>query len=402
MESIEKQFFFSQYQVLDVIRETAQNKVERIFYNPRQSVCVLKIYYGRNLEAIYLKLKKIHHLNLATVYDVLYCDGNTYIVEENIDGETLAEHLQMEGVFSEKEVISIIKEICDGLDLLHGQNPPLIHRDIKPSNIMLRSDGSVKLIDFDTVRCYKEAENQDTILLGTKEYASPEHYGYGQTGVSSDIYSIGVTMHEMLTGKILENHKAIYKGKLLPVIKHCIQVDSTKRFHSVQELQKVLSTYESPWGVLSRNRKKIEMFCIILFLIAIIGGFWKAEIVFIEKRVASQMIDESKDDFIGKTGTYISTRGGTERYINMEVYDSGNYTMNITFKSMTHGGVISAQGKIIGKYLAEAEGKNVSFSLEWTDVGEVVVTRNGSTGYSDFDEFTENETFINNSYYQAG
>ena len=115
MESIEKQFFFSQYQVLDVIRETAQNKVERIFYNPRQSVCVLKIYYGRNLEAIYLKLKKIHHLNLATVYDVLYCDGNTYIVEENIDGETLAEHLQMEGVFSEKEVISIIKEICDGL-----------------------------------------------------------------------------------------------------------------------------------------------------------------------------------------------------------------------------------------------------------------------------------------------
>lgn len=263
MESIEKQFFFSQYQVLDVIRETAQNKVERIFYNPRQSVCVLKIYYGRNLEAIYLKLKKIHHLNLATVYDVLYCDGNTYIVEENIDGETLAEHLQMEGVFSEKEVISIIKEICDGLDLLHGQNPPLIHRDIKPSNIMLRSDGSVKLIDFDTVRCYKEAENQDTILLGTKEYASPEHYGYGQTGVSSDIYSIGVTMHEMLTGKILENHKAIYKGKLLPVIKHCIQMDSTKRFHSVQELKKVLSTYESPWGVLSRNRKKMGMFCVM-------------------------------------------------------------------------------------------------------------------------------------------
>lgn len=69
---------------------------------------------------------------------------------------------------------------------------------------------------------------------------------------------------------------------------------------------------------------------------------------------------------------------------------------------MTHGGVVSAQGKIMGKYVAEAEGKNVSFSLEWTDDGEVVVTRKGSTGYSDFDEFTENETFIDNSYYQVG
>lgn len=56
----------------------------------------------------------------------------------------------------------------------------------------------------------------------------------------------------------------------------------------------------------------------------------------------------------------------------------------------------------MGKYVAEAEGKNVSFSLEWTDDGEVVVTRKGSTGYSDFDEFTENETFIDNSYYQVG
>ena len=78
----------------------------------------------------------------------------------------------------------------------------LIHRDIKPGNVMLRSDGSVKLIDFDTVRSYKDTKNQDTVLLGTKEYASPEHYGYGQTGITSDIYSVGVMMHEMLTGKI--------------------------------------------------------------------------------------------------------------------------------------------------------------------------------------------------------
>lgn len=402
MESIEKQFFFSQYHVLDLIRDTSKSKIERVFYNPCQSVCILKTYYDRDLEEIYLKLKGIHHPNLTTVYDVLYCDGNTYIVEENIDGETLAEYLQINGKFSEKEVIFIIKEVCSGLEVLHNQNPPLIHRDIKPGNIMMRSDGSIKLIDFDTVRCYKEKESQDTILLGTKEYASPEHYGYGQTGIGSDIYSIGVTMHEMLTGKMLENHKVIYKGKLRSVICHCIQVDSAKRFHSVQELKKTLSTYENPWGGLSRNRRKIGILCVASFLAIVAGAFWKMKIVSIEKNVASQMISENKDDFIGKMGTYISTRGGTESYINMDVYDCGNHTINITFRSMTHGGVVSAQGKIMGKYVAEAEGKNVSFSLEWTDDGEVVVTRKGSTGYSDFDEFTENETFIDNSYYQVG
>lgn len=283
MESIEKQFFFSQYHVLDLIRDTSKSKIERVFYNPRQSVCILKTYYDRDLEEIYLKLKGIHHPNLTTVYDVLYCDGNTYIVEENIDGETLAEYLQINGKFSEKEVIFIIKEVCAGLEVLHNQNPPLIHRDIKPGNIMMRSDGSIKLIDFDTVRCYKEKESQDTILLGTKEYASPEHYGYGQTGIGSDIYSIGVTMHEMLTGKMLENHKVIYKGKLRSVICHCIQVDSAKRFHSVQELKKTLSTYENPWGGLSRNRRKIGILCVASFLAIVAGAFWKMKIVSIEK-----------------------------------------------------------------------------------------------------------------------
>ena len=213
MESLEKQFFFSRYQSLDVIEESEKSKVERVFYTPRQTACVVKTYYNRNLEELYRRLKEIHHKNLEAVYDAFFCDGNTYVVEELIDGETLAEYIQMEGLFTEKEVLSIIKEVCDGLEKLHSQNPPLIHRDIKPGNVMLRSDGSVKLIDFDTVRSYKDTKNQDTVLLGTKEYASPEHYGYGQTGITSDIYSVGVMMHEMLTGKILENHKTVYKGR---------------------------------------------------------------------------------------------------------------------------------------------------------------------------------------------
>lgn len=277
METLEKQFFFSQYRLLDVIAESPKSKVERVFYIPRQTVCVVKTYYNRNLEELYQRLKEIHHKNLTTVYDVFFCNGDTYVVEEHIDGETLAEHIEMEGVFTEKEVISIMKQVCDGLQQLHCQNPPLIHRDIKPSNVMLRSDGSVKLIDFDTVRSYKEAKKQDTVLLGTEEYASPEHYGYGQTGITSDIYSAGVMMHEMLTGKILENHKTVYEGRFLPVINRCIQVDSGKRFRSVEELKKMLITYEKPWGILSRNKWKIAIFCTCVFVIVIGGSVWNAK-----------------------------------------------------------------------------------------------------------------------------
>ena len=124
--------------------------------------------------------------------------------------------------------------------------------------------------------------------------------------------------------------------------------------------------------------------------------------VWYNKETENEVIDQNADSFIGAMGQYISTSGGTENYVNMEIYDSGNDSINITFKSMTHGGVVSAQGKIIGSDTVEADWNNVHFTLEWTDAGNVLVTREGSTGYSDFDKFTEYETFINNFYYQEG
>ena len=124
--------------------------------------------------------------------------------------------------------------------------------------------------------------------------------------------------------------------------------------------------------------------------------------VWYNKETENEVTDQNADSFIGAMGQYISTSGGTENYVNMEIYDSGNGSINITFKSMTHDGVISAQGKITGSDTVEADWNNVHFTLEWTDAGNVLVTREGSTGYSDFNNFTEYETFINNSYYQVG
>ena len=277
VESKECQFFFSQFKCIRTITVSEKRKIEQIFYEPRQMPCVLKTYYSRDLSEVYQKLKAIRHENLAVIYDILFCDGNTYVIEENIDGETLAEHLKNYGPFPEKDVIAIVEKVCKALEKLHCQTPPLIHRDIKPSNIMLREDGTVKLIDFDTARYHKESGECDTILLGTKEYASPEHYGYGQTDITSDIYSIGAMMNELLTGEVLVNHKATYKGRLLPLINRCIQVDSDKRFQSVRELRRVLVSYQKPWGILIRNKKKIVSCVVAAMVVAMLLSSFVAE-----------------------------------------------------------------------------------------------------------------------------
>lgn len=305
VENLENQFFFGQFKSVCTIAESEKCRVELIFYEPRQTVCVLKTYFNRDLSDVYCKLKQICHENLVAVYDVLFFDGKTYVIEENIDGATLAERLCMQGTFSEKEVISITEKVCEAMKQLHNQTPPLIHRDIKPSNVMIQEDGTIKLIDFETVRTYRENNTKDTVLLGTEEYASPEHYGYGQTDVTSDIYSIGVMMNELLTGEILAEHKATYKGKLLPVINRCIQIDYNKRFQSVQELQNVLSTYEKTWGILLRNKKKFFAGCVgILVILVLSAGYIKnrmqwpnLEQAYFEEVSPRELLENAKVDY---------------------------------------------------------------------------------------------------------
>lgn len=318
---------------------SGKSKVEQIFYTPRQTICVLKTYFNRDLSEIYQRLKSIRHENLAVIYDVLFYDGNTYVIEENIDGETLAEHLNIHGVFSEKEVIHIIETVCNALEQLHCQQPPLIHRDIKPSNVMLRQDGTIKVIDFDTVRAYKEKGERDTVLLGTKEYASPEHYGYGQTDITSDIYSIGVTMNELLTGEMLDNHKATYKGRLLAVINQCIEVDSGRRFQTVKELRKMLSSYQKPWGFLFRSKKKIIAGTVLAaILMAAAGVILGRREVWpdLEKAYKEEIspftllenakVDKKLEELLGKEYSYVKecmyAIGPDIRYID------GNYFMS--------------------------------------------------------------------------
>lgn len=238
MSNIRYEFIMSQITPIRDMKENEKIKISFVFYQGCQGPCVFKVCKNRDLSQIYEALMEVRHPNLAVIYDCVYENGNTYVLEEYIPGKTLAELLEENGTFSEEETRRIMMQLCDGLEVLHRHEPSIIHNDIKASNIMIREDGAVKLFDFDISRTYKEGSYKNTKLMGTYEYAAPEHYGFGQSEPCTDIYSLGVTMHEMLTGTGLDHeHNVTYEGTLEQVIRKCVEIDRKKRYASTALLK---------------------------------------------------------------------------------------------------------------------------------------------------------------------
>lgn len=148
-------------------------------------------------------LSRLSHPHLPKIYDYFTDGGRWYIAMEFIDGETLLDYLEKthEHHLSVTEVLNIGIQLCTVLDYLHTRQPPIIFRDLKPSNVMRITNGHLYLIDFGTARLFKADQNHDTDLLGSSGYAPPEQYGKSQTTPRSDIYSLGATLHHILTGK---------------------------------------------------------------------------------------------------------------------------------------------------------------------------------------------------------
>lgn len=147
-------------------------------------------------------LQGLKHPALPRISD-LFAQGEDrwYLVMDYIEGETLEAIAKKRGPISEAEVLDWAKQLCEILDYLHNQIPPVIFRDLKPSNIMLTSRGEIKLIDFGIARHFKHGLSSDTIAYGSIGFSAPEQYGDGrQTDARSDIYSLGATLHYLLTG----------------------------------------------------------------------------------------------------------------------------------------------------------------------------------------------------------
>ncbi len=181
-------------------------------------------------------LSDIRDDNLMTVYDVKLTGDLCLSLCEYIEGVTLEKAAQNRGLFSEEETKRVASGICSGLEALHKRS--IVHKDIKPSNVMLDKNGRVRIIDYDIVRISRKNASRDTDILGTAGFASPEHYGFGQTDPRSDIYSVGALMNYLLTG-CLPSQKQ-YSGSLSPVIERCIETDPDNRYSSARQLRDVL------------------------------------------------------------------------------------------------------------------------------------------------------------------
>jgi hypothetical protein len=147
-------------------------------------------------------LRRLRHSNLPRVYERFSEGARHYLVMEFVDGQTLEQRQQAAGgrALPEAEVMDWARQLCSVLTYLHGQNPPIIFRDLKPANVMVTPQGRVKLIDFGIARVFNPARVKDTQVLGTPGFAPPEQYGKAQTDPRADVYALGVTLYQMLTG----------------------------------------------------------------------------------------------------------------------------------------------------------------------------------------------------------
>jgi serine/threonine protein kinase len=149
-----------------------------------------------------LLLARMRHPAIPLLYDYFLENGQWYLVMEYVPGSTLSAYMREHAPLPPLEAINYALQMCDVLDYLHRQNPPIVFRDLKPANIILHPDGRLMVVDFGIARYFKEGQFNDTTDFGSPGYASPEQYeGTGQTDARSDLFSLGVIIHEMLSGQ---------------------------------------------------------------------------------------------------------------------------------------------------------------------------------------------------------
>jgi tetratricopeptide (TPR) repeat protein len=195
----------------------------------------------------------LHHSRMPAYRDDFASDGHRFLVMEYIPGMNLEERqLHAHAPLPEREVLHWMIDICDVLNYLHRQRPPIIVRDLKPANVMITPSDEARLIDFGIARRYKPGQRTNTENLGTMTYASPEHLGRTQTDQRSDIYSLGATMFHLLTnheptpletpfpGKLRQYQPLLSTATEAAVIK-AMQIDPKQRFQSASELRDALA-----------------------------------------------------------------------------------------------------------------------------------------------------------------
>ncbi len=215
-----------------VFRHTDRGSVFLVRHEITKTPYIFRVFEGS--AEVYRKLLYIKCPYLPRIYEAAEKNGQAAVLEEYVEGDNLQEMLKG-ALFSKAETRAIMQDLCKALWVLHGQG--IVHRDIKPGNVVLRADDAV-LIDFDASRVFKAEVTSDTVVLGTTGFAAPEQYGLGQTDNRSDIYSLGVLMNVMLTGK--HPSQKLAEGRFGKIIQKCTMMDPDSRYVSVMQLLELL------------------------------------------------------------------------------------------------------------------------------------------------------------------
>jgi serine/threonine-protein kinase len=164
-------------------------------------------------------LYNLEHPHLPAVSNHFVIPGEgQYLVMEFVEGTSLIELLDRRGrPLPEDKVVTWISQVCDALDYLHSQRPPIIHRDIKPGNIRITPKGDAVLVDFGIAKYYDQSSRTSTVARAvTPGYSPLEQYGIGRTDARSDVYALGVTTYKLLTDQIPEPSVDIAAGTVEP------------------------------------------------------------------------------------------------------------------------------------------------------------------------------------------
>lgn len=211
-------------------------------------------------------MKNLDHPMLPRIVGIEEDPKFFYIIMDFVQGENLKTVVTSSGPQAQDTVVSWGVKLCDVLTYLHGKG--IVYRDMKPANIMLSPDGNIKLIDFGIAREYKENASEDTTALGTEGYAAPEQYeGKGQTDARTDVYGMGITLFQLLTGvnpsSYQENIFSIrlqnpnLSSGLDKIILKCTNKDPKKRYQSTEELKKALLNYRKLDDKFLKKQKKV-------------------------------------------------------------------------------------------------------------------------------------------------
>ena len=265
--------FAGRYQVVEEMGKGGMGRVYKVIDTKLKEELALKLIHPeiavdeRIIKRFGNELKmarRISHKNVCRMYHLEEDEGIHYLTMEFIQGESLKDMIGMMGQLSPGQALSVIKQVCEGLAEAHKLG--VVHRDLKPSNIMIDREGNARIMDFGIARSLKaKGITRTGTMIGTPEYMSPEQVEGLETDQRSDLYSLGVILYEMVTGRIPFDGETPFSIALkhksekpqdpreinpqIPenisrMIMRCLEKDREKRYQAAEEFLSELSKIE--------------------------------------------------------------------------------------------------------------------------------------------------------------